>query len=351
MKSVFEFRIGAGAPLAAALALAASGAFADTHYTAVIPDGPGGLAPGISSLGANGIATGSVATAGADDTVRSVSFKDQAYKTFVPLGRKQSFAQGVSSAGDVCGEMFKPGSSLQESYLRHADGTTEQVQVTERGYVRNTDAIAVNASGTVVGHYMNDVFQYIAFSWKDGVATPLPTTLGGAQSQITAINDSGLMVGAAEVSPENYRAVAWTAEGRLFELGALSADGRANATGVSADGTIVGIANAHVAFHAFSWNSGVMTDLGTLPGAVWSQAFAINAAGNIVGSSGDAAGNAHAVLWRDGRPHDLNAMTTLPAGVTMSNAFGIADNGTIVAHGTTSNGSQSVSLVLTPDSN
>ena len=40
-----------------------------------------------------------------------------------------------------------------------------------------------------------------------------------------------------------------------------------------------------------------ITDLGTLPGGTFSQAFAINNRGQIVGTSFTASGELHAVLW------------------------------------------------------
>jgi uncharacterized membrane protein len=48
--------------------------------------------------------------------------------------------------------------------------------------------------------------------------------------------------------------------------------------------------------HAFVWEKGVMTILDTLGGS-YSRAFAINAAGDIVGTSLTSEGEAHATLW------------------------------------------------------
>ncbi len=48
--------------------------------------------------------------------------------------------------------------------------------------------------------------------------------------------------------------------------------------------------------HAFLWEGGQMTDLGTL-GGYFSVAQAINDRGQVVGSSHTASGENHAVLW------------------------------------------------------
>jgi probable HAF family extracellular repeat protein len=79
-----------------------------------------------------------------------------------------------------------------------------------------------------------------------------------------------------------------------------------------------------------------MTDLGTLPGANYSDASAINDAGIIVGQSGtygNASGN-HAYMWQDGVMTDLNSLLPAHSGITLINATGINNAGQIVGYGT-----------------
>jgi uncharacterized membrane protein len=49
--------------------------------------------------------------------------------------------------------------------------------------------------------------------------------------------------------------------------------------------------------HAFIWQKGIMTDLGTLSG-FFSRAVAINPNGQIAGFSSAVGGGLHATLWR-----------------------------------------------------
>jgi len=89
--------------------------------------------------------------------------------------------------------------------------------------------------------------------------------------------------------------------------------------------------------HAFRWDKGVLTDLGTLPGGEDSDIGGINARGWVVGSSTtgeiDPFINApvgHATLWRGTQPMDLGTL-----GGYNSNAVHVDDGGQIVGFSTT----------------
>jgi probable HAF family extracellular repeat protein len=49
--------------------------------------------------------------------------------------------------------------------------------------------------------------------------------------------------------------------------------------------------------HAFIWQNGVMTDLGTLPDDILGRAWGINDNGQVVGETQDIVNISHAVLW------------------------------------------------------
>jgi len=115
-------------------------------------------------------------------------------------------------------------------------------------------------------------------------------------------------------------------------LGGPSAYGQGNGPGTSQTlnnaGVVAGTADTSTpdptcgnpdcfVSHAFRWQDGVLTDLGTLPGGNFSGANAINARGWIAGFStngeidpvtGGQAG--HAVLWKDDGIHDLGTLGT-----------------------------------------
>ena len=92
--------------------------------------------------------------------------------------------------------------------------------------------------------------------------------------------------------------------------------------------------------HAFRWEDGILTDLGTLPGVNWSHATSVNARGWATGGSSTASvdpltgGPAErAVLWRDGEIIDLG---TLGTGME-SAALYVKDGGEVVGFSTVDN--------------
>jgi probable HAF family extracellular repeat protein len=127
---------------------------------------------------------------------------------------------------------------------------------------------------------------------------------------LAAINDRGQIVG-EDMTHDEYYTQAWS-EAFILQndiktfLGNLSGVSAfpllSRATGINNHGQVVGKADtgdpgpSGGVSHAFMWQDGVMTDLGTLGGR-WSQAFAISDDGWIVGSSETADGQFHGVLW------------------------------------------------------
>lgn len=107
----------------------------------------------------------------------------------------------------------------------------------------------------------------------------------------------------------------------VTDLGTLGSVQSAQAYDINDSGQVVGYAGNH----AFVWQNGVLTDLGTLGGNA-SIARAINTFGQIAGQSTLASSStSHAVLWDNGTKIDLT-----PGSAVSSTANGINDSRQIV---------------------
>src|SRR5439155_2851607 len=102
------------------------------------------------------------------------------------------------------------------------------------------------------------------------------------------------------------------------DLGTLGGSGTSSAWAINAAGQVVGSSNAR----AFLYSDGQMKDLGTLGGS--SVAFGINKSGQVVGVS-----NERAFLYSDGQMQDLNIMVPANSGGRLAEAYAITDAGQI----------------------
>lgn len=119
----------------------------------------------------------------------------------------------------------------------------------------------------------------------DGFLAPIPInipSLYGGYAIANDVNDRGIVVGESD-----QRAFVWTATGGTRELPGLVPGQSSSATGINADGWVVGQARAADGWaHAVKWSpTGVVTDLGTVPDGVDSRATGINRAGQVVGTA------------------------------------------------------------------
>jgi len=170
-----------------------------------------------------------------------------------------------------------------------------QYQATDLGTLGGTYAYPgdINARGQVVGVSTTVDGATHAFLWQDGIMTDLGT-LGGDASSASHINARGQVVGWSTNAVAEKHVFLWS-DGVMQDLGPtpyiwailLNAGGQVAWT-VSPPGDI-----PHR--RAFLWSDGVAQELGTLGDTGWSQVYAINDLGQVVGAS-----NGRPVLWENG---------------------------------------------------
>jgi len=212
------------------------------------------------------------------------------------------------------------------------------------------------------------VLDFLPVIWEPAMnqvralALPAGDTVGAA----LWINNSGQAVGTTGTCKNSYpppicggpHAVFWDRDGSVHDLGNLGGTANPAIEGVGNNafalndvGQVTGVSalcdnqnGCNQTVHAFLWTkqTGRMQDLGTLPGDIWSVGLAINARGDVVGSSlsvevaeflaGNGSGSA--VLWQNGQPPvDLNSVVPADTTLYLLNAFGINDAGQIVGYG------------------
>jgi probable HAF family extracellular repeat protein len=142
--------------------------------------------------------------------------------------------------------------------------------------------------------------------------TDSPETSAGAQMVVNAVNALGESAGFLETRPGLPQAMLRSASGVLIDLGTLPGGSRSSAVAIDDAGTIVGQSEtARGEFRAVRWRHGAIEDLGTLPGGDFSVASAIEG-GAVLGESEAGDGVLHAFRWQDGRMTDLGRFS-LPA--------------------------------------
>lgn len=204
-----------------------------------------------------------------------------------------SEAYAINNAAQVVGTATLTNTSINHAVLYSGGGKKDLGSL--GGPTYNSSAFGLNNFGVIVGS--SEVLTSInvhAFSYSNDVMSDLDTLPGGSYSRANAVNDSGVIVGEADV-----------------------------AVGV---GTQV---------HAFTCANGPssMQDLGTLGGTL-SSAYAINNAGQIVGYALNSNGVSRAFLYDGSRMLDLNDLIPPASGWTnLEAAVGINDAGQIAGYG------------------
>ena len=241
-------------------------------------------------------------------------------------GDEHSIAFGVNAAGDAVGVSYKLGELASHGVLWGAGG-----RVTTLGNLEPHD---INSAGAIAGSMpVNGGLGTSRATRRVGNVNTDLGTLGGMSSMAFAISESNWVVGQSLLANNKTTRAFLVASGAMIDLGT---HGGTHSRALDISGlSVVGIADMTGNLpRATLWTltaAGTLstkTNLGTLPGAINSAAHGVNAAGTIVGNSGDAA-----FVWASGTMSDLNTKIDPTSGWHLTRATGIDDAGRIVGVG------------------
>lgn len=229
------------------------------------------------------------------------------------VGAWGSWARGINNRGEVAGTTSVADTRPHPAAWNRDGVATDLASGSPEQGVANT----INDAGTVAGNLASQVF-----TWKDGVATPLPIV-----GEPLDINKSGAVVGyfypSGQIAMGPQRGFYYK-DGVVHDIGSLG-NNIVFAAGVNDKGVVVGFANLPFSsdYRGIIWQHGVgLKQLGTLGGRN-SHAGDVTNRGVILGSADDANGINHMVTW------DLNGGLLHDYGPRLGGAA-INDRGAIV---------------------
>ena len=202
-----------------------------------------------------------------------------------------------------------------------------------------TEADALNASGLAAG-WGQDSGGYFGFvsSGNGAPLTRIPNSIGGTDVLAYALNDHGQVTGEARDTGNSISHVfLWASGSPMRDLGVIGDFDYNAGQAINASGQIAGTSgySSEPIAEAFVWkNDGSpLFPLGVLAGGSSSYACCINASGQVAGNSNTQAHTkTHAFIWKnDGTP--MKNLGTLGGGESFASALN--DSGQIAGYSDT----------------
>jgi probable HAF family extracellular repeat protein len=239
-------------------------------------------------------------------------------------------------------------------------------------------AAGVNNLGQIVGWAENtvhdntcvddQVLQFRAVLWEPKKNTidkrELPPFAGDPTSAATAINNQGQAVGISGLCDQGVgrfsalHAVRWEPDGAITEIPNLGGVTWHTPMDINDQGDVVGFSNppgpgdpeGDFISRAFLWTSGsaIAVDLGTLDDDIFSEAFAINGQGQIVGVSFGGSFGSRGFLYENGQLKKLNDVLGNGNGDVFLSGQDINDKGQITGRVRDAATGQTMTFVATP---
>jgi len=185
-----------------------------------------------------------------------------------------------------------------------------------------TTCIAINSSGTIVGHYNNFDGVEQGFLYQNGSFTDIGPS--GDISAAYGINDLGMIVGHYYDSGGNEHGFLY--DGNTYTTLDVPGATGSGAWGINNSGLITMFWTDSNGFTEGSLYDGSKFTTIDVPGATSTYPRSINSAGDIVLSWSDSEGNLHGALLHSGHYYKFND----PNGTNDTEALGVNDKAIVV---------------------
>jgi probable HAF family extracellular repeat protein len=330
---------------------------------------PGNNNSAAGSINARGWATGQSQTSTIDPVLGSPEFRGVLWKDgqIIDLGTLEAGTESlgiyVNDGGQVIGFATINTESDLVGFLGFPTHTFiwEHGDKLDIGTLGGVDAlpgascshapegvVAGGSTTTTVSNPDTGVPTVAPFLWRHGRMLNLGT-LGGTVGFAQCVNSRGQVVGVSSNSDHpgaclptvifgspgdpGCHAFFWQ-DGVMSDLGTLGGE-VSETIWLNDDGDLV-VGSADLPggqiHHAVLWKKGKLHDLGTVSGDPCSRGGGLNARGQVIGGSSDCSHFLHAFLWEDGGPIvDLNTLIPAGSGVQLRLAYNINDRGEILA--------------------
>jgi hypothetical protein len=275
----------------------------------------------------------------------------------VPQGATTSEAFGVNASGQIVGRyitqsgnsigLFWSSPTAQPATLQPLPGDVE------------SSAVAINTSGQIVGTSRSSGASdplHAAF-WASSTVTPqpLPALSGETAAEAIGINDGGTIIGNSPPSAAGPKGIVWTAPGPGGQAGAptllaaLTGDTSTSPRAINAGGQIVGTSFGSNRVGGVFWSNPTAQpqSLPSLPGDGASIAWDINNGGTISGASESTGFVNRATIWKSLQPTAVNTLLPSGSGWNLEQGIHINAAGVILGTGKKPDGTE-VNFETTP---